>query len=456
MIFGNCLIETMTALGVGHINSGPRWRQKYATMITMRRPERVKRRLTCQVLKGSRGVGQPRSKNTYPGGRSPAVLRSAMASSKARRAKAASFTHGSAEPSPVNSCLTMRRPGFSTVARPRRPGSANSFDLPPLKHPEITTKRVAVHVSLFNMWMFSRSLRMGRVMRKFLVLLYILLIPATVHMAVAEPAPAGADAKLSGTYDVFQLDRPGVRVTGFLIRENNGNFSISGIGQSWTGQGRTDGRTGNYDWRFGDGRTGRTDFRVNSDGSLQGHAVGSGVDFLFVARRIQLPASNSAPEATAAPQNGGPENDVLAAIKANRQGNYAEAMRLFQNIDAEPDPSPSLASMDFFTAKRMGREVMHNYFAEHKFLSGRAAARERIGEYYEKGRSVPQDYRLAASWYGRAIDQSNGDAPSVRAKVRLAFLYANGLGVPRDRVKARELLVSLGPSDPICRRSARS
>jgi hypothetical protein len=37
--------------------------------------------------------------------------------------------------------FTIRRPGSSIVANPRRPSSVSSVDFPPLEHPEITTKR---------------------------------------------------------------------------------------------------------------------------------------------------------------------------------------------------------------------------------------------------------------------------------------------------------------------------
>jgi hypothetical protein len=132
---------------------------------------------------------------------------------------------------------------------------------------------------------------MGRVMPKILVLLSILFIPTIAGMAPAEPASA-SNFTLSGIYDVFQLDKPALRVTGFFIRSSGQHFSISGIGQSWMGQGKADGQSGCYDWQFADGRAGRTDFRINPDGSLQGHAVGPGVDFSFVARRTQLPVQN--------------------------------------------------------------------------------------------------------------------------------------------------------------------
>jgi Sel1 repeat len=110
------------------------------------------------------------------------------------------------------------------------------------------------------------------------------------------------------------------------------------------------------------------------------------------------------------------QDDTRAAFEADRAGNFAEALRLFRKLDAE------------------GRAASP---------SDLAAARERIGEYYEKGLGgVTQDYGVAASWYEKAINAW----PSTRARIRLGFLYANGLGRPQDRAKARELFTSLGPS----------
>jgi len=122
------------------------------------------------------------------------------------------------------------------------------------------------------------------------------------------------------------------------------------------------------------------------------------------------------------------QNDAIIAFAADRDGNYAQALPLFRRL-AESDPPQALP-----------QRTADDYF------SNRSGAREKIGEYYEKEIIERQDYRAAASWYEKAIDASNRDRPSIRAALRLAFLYANGLGVPRDRVKARELLASGGPS----------
>lgn len=54
-----------------------------------------------------------------------------------------------------------------------------------------------------------------------------------------------------------------------------------------------------------------------------------------------------------------------------------------------------------------------------------------IGEMYETGKGVPQDYAQAAIWYRKAAEQGN---PS--AELNLGFLYANGQGVPQDTAEA--------------------
>ena len=43
-------------------------------------------------------------------------------------------------PPRFSSSATIRRPGSSTVAKPRRRSSTNNVDLPPLEQPEIVTK----------------------------------------------------------------------------------------------------------------------------------------------------------------------------------------------------------------------------------------------------------------------------------------------------------------------------
>ncbi len=53
-----------------------------------------------------------------------------------------------------------------------------------------------------------------------------------------------------------------------------------------------------------------------------------------------------------------------------------------------------------------------------------------VGDGYEKGADIKQDYARGLLWYRKAADA--GDAVACH---RIAVLYANGLGVPRDNVE---------------------
>ena len=64
-------------------------------------------------------------------------------------------------------------------------------------------------------------------------------------------------------------------------------------------------------------------------------------------------------------------------------------------------------------------------------LSGDAAAQYRLGEMYDLGQGVAQDYAQAVAWYRRAAEQ--GHAP---AQFALAEMYKNGDGVTKDLTQA--------------------
>src|SRR5208337_207845 len=59
------------------------------------------------------------------------------------------------------------------------------------------------------------------------------------------------------------------------------------------------------------------------------------------------------------------------------------------------------------------------------------AAEFQVGLHYEQGQGVPQDYKQAAVWYGKAAEQGNAQAES-----NLGSLYDNGQGVAQDRSQA--------------------
>ena len=134
----------------------------------------------------------------------------------------------------------------------------------------------------------------------------------------------------------------------------------------------------------------------------------------------------------AAAQRAGPasSHDYAAASAAAAAGDYPEALRLFHKIDAQ---GLSGAPLDFRRAMQFRNEL--------------AGAQEQIGEFYEKGLGVQQSYPDAAAWYRKAMGAGSLGNPSfepmaVQARLRLGFLYANGLGVPRDRLMAKSLFLS--------------
>ena len=56
---------------------------------------------------------------------------------------------------------------------------------------------------------------------------------------------------------------------------------------------------------------------------------------------------------------------------------------------------------------------------------------------YQHGQGVQQNPREGAEWIKRAADQG-----SASAQYRLALMHQEGLGVPKDPDKAKELLLS--------------
>ena len=67
-------------------------------------------------------------------------------------------------------------------------------------------------------------------------------------------------------------------------------------------------------------------------------------------------------------------------------------------------------------------------------LGGSAEAQNYVGEIYLKGLGTPPDFGMAAQWFQKASDQG-----FKRAKTNLAYLYEEGLGVPKDDLKALNL-----------------
>lgn len=67
--------------------------------------------------------------------------------------------------------------------------------------------------------------------------------------------------------------------------------------------------------------------------------------------------------------------------------------------------------------------------------SGDADAQWLLGDRYQRGIDVEQDYTAAAEWYRKASGQGHA-----AAQYRLGLLYLTGQGVEPDRVRAETLL----------------
>jgi hypothetical protein len=94
-------------------------------------------------------------------------------------------------------------------------------------------------------------------------------------------------ASIEGRYDLYVDGHPeeGVRTHMEIFGQKGNSFSVRGIEQDWGGQGTLKKTEGYYDWKFGDGRTGRTTITVNSDGTITGHVSGSGLDWVYMAKK---------------------------------------------------------------------------------------------------------------------------------------------------------------------------
>jgi TPR repeat protein len=77
---------------------------------------------------------------------------------------------------------------------------------------------------------------------------------------------------------------------------------------------------------------------------------------------------------------------------------------------------------DYATAARLWLSMADN---------GNTDAQIRLGDMYDKGQGVPQNYVLAVKWYRKAADQ--GDA---KAQFKLGSMYELGWHVPENDPKA--------------------
>ncbi len=126
-------------------------------------------------------------------------------------------------------------------------------------------------------------------------------------------------------------------------------------------------------------------------------------------------------------------DDYEAGAWAFRQGNYAEAHRLWLplaeagNAEAQNDLGIMYAEgkgvpLDFTEAVRWIRRAAEQGFG---------AAQFNLGVKHYRGRGVPQSYGEAAKWFRKAAGQG-----VVQAQQSLGVMYGMGRGVEKDDVRA--------------------
>jgi hypothetical protein len=118
---------------------------------------------------------------------------------------------------------------------------------------------------------------------------------------------------------------------------------------------------------------------------------------------------------------------------AQRQGDYATALRMFRSLAAQGWPGAKWALGQRYL---QGLGVPLDYSAALTWYrqasdQGHPLSQYAIGTMYDRGLGVNQNYAEAAKWFHRAAEQGYG-----KAMVNLGALYALGEGVVQDYVAA--------------------
>ena len=117
------------------------------------------------------------------------------------------------------------------------------------------------------------------------------------------------------------------------------------------------------------------------------------------------------------------------------KGNYQEALRELLQIDAQGDfPKPVGADAPWSITPQSPEYHQLRLWEDHQ---GQLSwTREMIGDLYAEGRLGTQDLSRAAAWYEKAINTDGVGLSSEHVKLKLAFMYENGIGVPKSHARA--------------------
>jgi hypothetical protein len=116
-------------------------------------------------------------------------------------------------------------------------------------------------------------------------------LPPNTAKYGTEPTPTPSQVTeeskaIEGTYYLYEIGNLKAGVMGTMTISNK-DTGIIVRGKDWQGEGSVNGTQGFYNWRFEDGKTGRTEITINSDGTIKGHVVGSGINWWYLARRAK-------------------------------------------------------------------------------------------------------------------------------------------------------------------------
>ena len=140
-----------------------------------------------------------------------------------------------------------------------------------------------------------------------------------------------------------------------------------------------------------------------------------------------LKAIHADAQDNAAKQAAIPENHASERAPTDTQGTHSAVAPILTRTASSASPTTAQAPANVESVPSTESIATLKENAE----SGSAEAQRSLGEAYETGKGVPQDYAQAASWYRKAAEQGSDDA-----QLQLGFLYESGRGVPQDYAQA--------------------
>ena len=134
--------------------------------------------------------------------------------------------------------------------------------------------------------------------------------------------------------------------------------------------------------------------------------------------------------------------DYAAGLRAYQSGDYASAFAQWQPLAMQGDAKSQFQVGNLY---QTGRTVRQDYeqaaiWYRRSADQGYAAAQNNLGSLYQFGRGVTQSYDEAVKWYQKAADQGLAVAQN-----NLGYCHLRAHGIPQDYVKAEMWFALAGP-----------